>query len=203
MRLKLSSVETLPQVSSLETSPQASIWILRLMWIQLKWLCPPHQGEEDIIFGADPVCVGWRQRGLFEELHLRNLWVDSDQTCMVTSPWWRKAVFRFWWPWPHLQGHSPQTVNFGPKWRICSLSMKFGHSQEGALIYLKTFFLSFSLAFSDSYSSQRRTEKTFFRFGRIRFHPATELCPSEGSTLFFLSDQPGPSIYWLSHRNNE
>ena len=127
----------------------------------------------------------WRQRSLFEELHLRNLWVDSDQTCMVTSPWWRKAVFRFWWPWPHLQGHSPQTVNFGPKWRICSLSMKFGHSQEGALIYLKTFFLSSSLAFSDSYSSQRRTDKTFFRFGRIRFHPATELCPPEGSTLSF------------------
>ena len=42
VRLKLSSVETSPQVSSLETSPQTSIWRLRLMWIQIKWLCYVH-----------------------------------------------------------------------------------------------------------------------------------------------------------------
>ena len=60
-------------------------------------------------------CWRWRQRSMFEELHLRNLLVDSDQICMVTLPGWRKTVCRFWWPWPHLQWHSPQTVNFGPK----------------------------------------------------------------------------------------
>ena len=110
------------KLSSLATSPQASIWRLRLMWIQLVVMSPMWGGH--CFWCGSRLRRRWRQRSLLEELHLRNLWVDSHQT----MPGWRKTVFRFWWPWPHLQGHSPQTVNFGLKWRICSLSMKFGQT---------------------------------------------------------------------------
>ena len=36
-----------------------------------------------------------------------------------------KGMFRFWWPWPHFQGHtSTLNVKFWPKKLVCTLSLE-------------------------------------------------------------------------------
>ena len=32
-------------------------------------------------------------------------WMDFDQTCTTILLWHGKELIRFWWPWPHFQGH--------------------------------------------------------------------------------------------------
>ena len=62
----------------LETSPHVNS-------IQVIVSAPPREGGHCFWCGFR-LRGRWRQRSLFGELHLRNLWVDSDQTCMVTFP---------------------------------------------------------------------------------------------------------------------
>ena len=32
--------------------------------------------------------------------------MDFDQTCTTILLWHEKEMIRFWWPWPHFQGHT-------------------------------------------------------------------------------------------------
>ena len=43
---------------------------------------------------------------LLSALYLLNQWMDFDQTCTDTLLGEGKTVIRFWWPWPHFQGHT-------------------------------------------------------------------------------------------------
>ena len=104
----MSSLQTLSRVSSMETfSDEAKVEFSGNFasgeffgdFASGEYLeTSPHVNSIQVIMSAPPRGGGnyfwcgsrlrrrWRQRSLFEELHLRNLWLDSDQTCMVTSP---------------------------------------------------------------------------------------------------------------------
>ena len=44
-------------------------------------------------------------------LYFLNQWVDFDQTCTDTLLVGEKEGVKFWWPWPHFQGHI-STLNY-------------------------------------------------------------------------------------------
>ena len=51
---------------------------------------------------------------------LQNEWMDFDQTCTVILLRQGQELIRFWWSWPHFQGHrGAQIVG---KWLVCTLS---------------------------------------------------------------------------------
>ena len=53
---------------------------------------------------------------------LLNEWMDFDQTYTDTSLGWRKVLIRYWWPWPHFQGHKRALIV--GKWLVCTLSLE-------------------------------------------------------------------------------
>ena len=58
-------------------------------------LCPSTEGEGTYCFWwGFHLLRRWRLRSLFEALYLLNVWMDSDQTCIVTSLGWGKTVIR-------------------------------------------------------------------------------------------------------------
>ena len=51
--------------------------------------------------------------------------VDFDQTYTETPFGHRKEMSRFWWPWPHFQGHtSTLNVKVRPNKLVCTLSLE-------------------------------------------------------------------------------
>ena len=56
-------------------------------------------------------CRHWRPRSFLSALYLLNQWVDFGQTCKDILLGGGKDVIRFWWPWPHFQGHT-STLKF-------------------------------------------------------------------------------------------
>ena len=38
--------------------------------------------------------------------YLQNEWMDFDQTCAAILLRQGQELIRFWWPWPHFQGHT-------------------------------------------------------------------------------------------------
>ena len=42
---------------------------------------------------------------LLSALYLLNEWMDFGQTYINLSLGGEKMLIRFWWPWPHFQGH--------------------------------------------------------------------------------------------------
>ena len=42
----------------------------------------------------------------FSASYLQNEWKDFDLTCTAILLWHGKELIRFWWPWPHFQGHT-------------------------------------------------------------------------------------------------
>ena len=56
----------------------------------------------------------------FSAPYLQNEWMDIDWICISAFFWHGKVLIRFWWPWPHFQGHrGAQIVG---KWLVCTLS---------------------------------------------------------------------------------
>ena len=53
----------------------------------------------------------WRLCSFLSALYLLNQWVDFDQTCTNTLLGVGKEVIKFWWLWPHFQGHT-STLNY-------------------------------------------------------------------------------------------
>ena len=47
----------------------------------------------------------------FPTRYLLNQWMDFNQTCIDTWLGWGKELIRFWWPWPHFQGHQPMKTD--------------------------------------------------------------------------------------------
>ena len=37
--------------------------------------------------------------------YLMKEWMDLNKTCTAVFLWHEKELIRFWWPWPHFQGH--------------------------------------------------------------------------------------------------
>ena len=83
VKLKLSSVETSLQMSSPETSPH----------VNSTQVSAPPRGGGHCFWCGSTLRRRWRQSSLFEKFHLRNIWVESDQTCMITLPRQRKNSF--------------------------------------------------------------------------------------------------------------
>ena len=42
----------------------------------------------------------------FSAHYLQNEWMDFDQTCTAILLRQEQELVRFWWPWPHFQGHT-------------------------------------------------------------------------------------------------
>ena len=51
--------------------------------------------------------------------HLMKELMDFDQTCTTILLWHEKELIRFWWPWPHFQGH--RRAQIVEKWLFCTL----------------------------------------------------------------------------------
>ena len=69
----------------------------------MKWL---DIGDLDIIFKVTlaPWNSNFDRKSLCAH-YLLNQWLEFYQTSTNTSLGHRKEVIRFWWPWPHFQGH--------------------------------------------------------------------------------------------------
>ena len=100
-------------------------WCLQ-MSLHDRWLTlvmSPTKGEGEGTYNF--LCGSRRHRRpqcSLSALYLLNQWMDFDQTCIDTFLWGRKAVIRFWWPWPDFQGrHTITTVEMS---LICTLSPK-------------------------------------------------------------------------------
>ena len=69
----------------------------------------PSRGEgENVSFSVDPVGVGVHVGigvPLLEPRYLLNQLVEFHQTCMDILLEQALELSRFWWPWPHFQGH--------------------------------------------------------------------------------------------------
>ena len=75
-------------------------------------------GDHDPIF---KVTGGFRLLEIGLSLpYLMKEWMDFDQTCTTILLWHEKELIRFWWPWPHFQGH--RRAQFVGKWLFCTLS---------------------------------------------------------------------------------
>ena len=46
--------------------------------------------------------------------------MDFDQTCTTILLWHGKELVRFWWSWPHFQGH--RRAQIVGKWLVCNIS---------------------------------------------------------------------------------
>ena len=60
------------------------------------------------------------QTSHFPTIYLMKKWMDFDQTCTTILLWHEKILIRFWWPWPHFQGH--WRVQIIGKWLFCTIS---------------------------------------------------------------------------------
>ena len=89
---------------------QLEVWILRLLH------CHSAAGDIAVLqtalldFGdLDPifkVTGGLRLlENVFSAPYLQNEWMDFDQTCTSILLRQGQELIRFWWPWPHFQGH--------------------------------------------------------------------------------------------------
>ena len=56
----------------------------------------------------------------FSAPSLQNEWMDYDQTCTAILLRQGQELIRFWWPWPHFQGHMGAQID--GKWLVCTLS---------------------------------------------------------------------------------
>ena len=52
--------------------------------------------------------------------YLMKEWLDFDQICITILLWHEKELIRFWWPWPHSQGHRRAQID--REWLVCTLS---------------------------------------------------------------------------------
>ena len=66
-----------------------------------------------------------RRHSLFEALYLLNLWMDSDQTCIVTSLGWGKQSLVMMAMTSFSRAHAPKNQSIlSQKWLVCTISQK-------------------------------------------------------------------------------
>ena len=70
-----------------------------------RYLVPQPKGRGEILFWCG-TRRRWRPGCSLSALYLLNQLVEFDQTCTDTLLGGRKEVIRFWWHWPHFQGHT-------------------------------------------------------------------------------------------------
>ena len=117
-------------------------------------------------------CCFWcgsRRLQLIYALYLLNQWVDFDQTGTDTLLWWGKEVIRFWWRWPHFQGH---TSTF-----LCQICRR-QHSFLSAL-YLLNKWVDFDQSGTDTLLG-REKEVLDFQWSRQSFR-STRKCETDAS----------------------
>ena len=75
-----------------------------------RYLVPQPKGRGEILFWYGS-CRLWHPGCSLSALYLLNQLVEFDQTCTDTLLGGRKEVVRFWWHWPHFEGHT-STLKF-------------------------------------------------------------------------------------------
>ena len=63
------------------------------------------RGFHRLQFRVGCILLRWRPRSFLSALHLLKKWVDFDQTHIRIIGRGREVI-RFWWHWPHFQGHT-------------------------------------------------------------------------------------------------
>ena len=84
---------------------------------------PTTKGERaHIAFGVDPIslCIA----SCLHSISWTNGWILTKLA--QTHYWMGEEVIRFWWPWPHFQGHTStlKFSNFDQKMLFCTLSLE-------------------------------------------------------------------------------
>ena len=101
-------------------------------------LFSPHnrRGGEKYCFGADPVGVGVLVVYCLHTVSWTNWWSLTKLAQTHYSEGGKK--WRFWWHWPHFQGHT-STWKFSPKKLVCTLSLEANDGFWPKFIYIVTF----------------------------------------------------------------
>ena len=110
--------------------------IIKYMWVSdlyfmVQWLCPPSNLKKlvgHIAFGSSGIPTVrlscFLMHAIFYEPCKLGFW--NFIYCIETPLGHGEEIIRFWWPWPHFQGHtSTLNVKFWPQKKlVCTLSLE-------------------------------------------------------------------------------